>query len=83
MQMAWPQVPMDKYRGRKKSSFESIKGVSSFIVKIPFIALASKMSKSDYIGVVVNKAKRVRKIINGNANSCRHPNFCQTKILST
>ena len=42
---------------RKKNSFESVKGVSTFIVKIPFIARASKTGKrDDYIGVVVNKA---------------------------
>src|SRR3984957_19307588 len=49
--------PMGKYWSRKKSSFESVKGISTFIVKIPFIALASKMSKRDnYIRVVVDKA---------------------------
>src|ERR1700722_5717830 len=48
---------MGKYWGQKKSSFESVKGVSTFIIKIPFIALASKTSKrDDYIGVVVDKA---------------------------
>src|SRR6202040_3690052 len=48
---------MGKYWSRKKSIFESIKGVLTFIIKIPFIALASKTSKrDDYIGIVVDKA---------------------------
>ena len=50
------RYPMGKDRSRKKSSFESVKGVLPFIIKIPFIALASKASKrNDYIRVVVDK----------------------------
>ena len=48
--------PMSKYRSQKKGSFWSVKGVSTFIIEIPFIALVSKTSKrDDYIGVVVDK----------------------------
>src|ERR1700722_10822202 len=48
---------MGKYRSGKKCSFDSLKGISTFIVEIPFVALVSKASKrNDYIGVVVDKA---------------------------
>ena len=43
--------PMSKYRSQRKSSFESVKGVSTFMVEILFVALASKASKrNDYMG---------------------------------
>ena len=48
---------MGKYRSRKKSSFESVKGISTFIIEIPFVALANKARKrNEYIGVAVDKA---------------------------